>query len=164
MVGIVSSVQDIVRSEIQLAKVEISEIVERTRNAGVMLATGGILGLFGLGFLLLTAMFALEIVLPNWAAALIMGVLLMLGAATYERCKSTPKDNRNGEGDLRMDERTAQIVKDIAEERQRLGDNIAEFDRKVKNAVDWRSYFARNPWGMLGLAFGGGWLLSGLLR
>ncbi len=62
-----------------------------------------------------------------------------------------------------MDQRTAEIVKEIAEERQRLGDNIAQYDRKVKEAVEWRTYFARHPWAMLGFALGGGFLVSSLL-
>jgi len=61
-----------------------------------------------------------------------------------------------------MDERTGQIVGTILEERQRLGDNIAELERKVKDATTWRTYFARKPWTALGLALGGGFLLSAL--
>ena len=61
-----------------------------------------------------------------------------------------------------MDERTSQIVKDISEERQRLGDNIVELERRVRTAATWRRYFARQPWAMLGLALGGGLLLSAL--
>lgn len=45
-----------------------------------MLAGGGLLGIFAIGFVLLAAMFALEIVLPAWLAALIMGVLLSVSA------------------------------------------------------------------------------------
>jgi ElaB/YqjD/DUF883 family membrane-anchored ribosome-binding protein len=62
-----------------------------------------------------------------------------------------------------MDQRTAGIVKDIAEDRQRLGDNIAELERRLRRAADWRSYYARNPWTMLGVALGGGFLVAGIL-
>jgi len=61
-----------------------------------------------------------------------------------------------------MDERTSAIVKEISEERQRLGDNIAELERKVRTATTWQAYFARQPWAMIGLALGGGLLLSAL--
>lgn len=61
-----------------------------------------------------------------------------------------------------MDERTSQIVGEIAEERQRLGDNIAELERKVRDSTSWRLYFERKPWTALGLAVGGGFLLSAL--
>ena len=59
-----------------------------------------------------------------------------------------------------MDERTSQIVGEISEERQRLGDNIAELERKVRNSTSWRAYFERRPWTALGIAMGGGLLLS----
>lgn len=59
-----------------------------------------------------------------------------------------------------MDERTAQVVGEILEERQRLGDNIAELGQKIKEKASWRGYFARKPWTMLGIALGGGLLLS----
>jgi ElaB/YqjD/DUF883 family membrane-anchored ribosome-binding protein len=61
-----------------------------------------------------------------------------------------------------MDQRTGQIVSEILEERQRLGGNIAELEHKVR-AASWQSYFARKPWALLGLAVGGGFLLSALL-
>lgn len=62
-----------------------------------------------------------------------------------------------------MDERTSQIVEEIVEERQRLGDHIAELERKVRDSTSWRAYFERKPWTALGLAMGGGFLLSALL-
>lgn len=62
-----------------------------------------------------------------------------------------------------MDERTGQIVGTILEERQRLGDNIAELERKVREGTSWRAYFVRKPWTALALALGGGLLLSSLV-
>ncbi len=79
--GIVSNIQEIVRSEIQLAKVELTETGRAAGRAGMMLATGGVLAVFGLGFLLLCAMFALEMVVASWLAALIVGALLVICAA-----------------------------------------------------------------------------------
>jgi len=40
-----------------------------------------VFGLFGFGWILMTAMFALALVLPYWASALIVAVLLLLVAA-----------------------------------------------------------------------------------
>jgi Flp pilus assembly protein TadB len=98
-------------------------------------------------------MFGLEAILPNWLAALILGVLLVIcaaiGIAVGQRRLKTiraPRKTNNRQGELGMDQRTARIVKDIAEDRQRLGDNIAELERKLRQAADWRSYYARNPW------------------
>ncbi len=61
-----------------------------------------------------------------------------------------------------MDQRTSQIVGEIFEERQRLGDNIAELEQKVREATSWRGYFAKKPWMAIGLAVTGGLLLSAL--
>jgi len=62
-----------------------------------------------------------------------------------------------------MDERTGQIINDLLRERERLGDNIVELERKVKQKVSWRGYFAKKPWAVLALAAGGGFLVSRLL-
>lgn len=75
-----TSLQDIVRSEIKLAKIEVTDSIERLRSASAMLAGGGLLGIFAVAFILLAALFALEIVLPAWLAALVLGVLLLGGA------------------------------------------------------------------------------------
>ena len=40
-----------------------------------MLAAGAVLGLYALGFLLLAGVYALAMILPSWAAALIVCVL-----------------------------------------------------------------------------------------
>jgi len=62
-----------------------------------------------------------------------------------------------------MDERTGQIVEELLEERQRLGDSIAELERKIQQAASWRAYFERSPWLVLGIALGSGFLLSALI-
>jgi ElaB/YqjD/DUF883 family membrane-anchored ribosome-binding protein len=61
-----------------------------------------------------------------------------------------------------MDQRTSEIVEEIFEERQRLGDDMAELEQKVKEATNVRGYFARKPWIAIGLAVTGGLLLSAL--
>lgn len=61
-----------------------------------------------------------------------------------------------------MDERTSQIVGEIADQRQPLGDNIAELERKVRDSTSWRLYFERKPWTALGIVMAGGLLLSAL--
>jgi len=71
-----SALQEIVRSEIRLARIEMTQTARGMRASAVMLLSGGILAVFALGFLFLAAMFALEIALPNWLSALIVAVLL----------------------------------------------------------------------------------------
>jgi ElaB/YqjD/DUF883 family membrane-anchored ribosome-binding protein len=61
-----------------------------------------------------------------------------------------------------MDQRRAEIVKTIAVQRQRLGDDLTELERQVRKASDWRTYFAANTWTILGLAVGVGFLISGM--
>jgi hypothetical protein len=59
-----------------------------------------------------------------------------------------------------MGETPDQIERHIYEKRSELGENINELQQKVKTAVDWRAQFDQRPMTMLGLAFGGGLLLS----
>jgi len=62
-----------------------------------------------------------------------------------------------------MDAQSEQIVKDIQEKRDKLSDNLAELENRVRAAAEWRTYFNRNPWLMLGAALGGGLLLASIL-
>jgi hypothetical protein len=62
-----------------------------------------------------------------------------------------------------MGERTEQIEREIAQERDSLGRNLNELERRVKSAGDWRVQFDRHPMAMMGLAFGGGLILSAVL-
>ncbi|MGH9630902.1 MAG: hypothetical protein ACRD7E_21535 [Bryobacteraceae bacterium] len=62
-----------------------------------------------------------------------------------------------------MDQRSDQIVEHIEQERSRLGHNLEELEGRVKTATDWRTHFNRHPFVFLGLAMGGGILLSGVV-
>jgi len=61
-----------------------------------------------------------------------------------------------------MDPKSEQIVKHIQEKREALGDNLAELQTRVREAVNRRTYFSRNPWAMIGVSALGGYLLSSL--
>ena len=76
-----SSLQQIVRLEINLAKIEVSEAARRARGSSIVLAGGALLAVFALGFVLLAIMFALEFVVAAWLAALIVGVVLLIGGS-----------------------------------------------------------------------------------
>lgn len=70
-----NNIGEIVRSEFQLAKLEMRDAA---RNAIIPLrdaVMGAVFAMFGLGFLLLTVMFLLRIVMPEWLAALIVFVI-----------------------------------------------------------------------------------------
>jgi uncharacterized membrane protein YqjE len=77
---IATNIQEIVRSEIQLARVELTEEGRKFAVGARALAVGGVVALYGIGFVLLAALFALELVLPAWAAAIILGAVLLVGA------------------------------------------------------------------------------------
>jgi hypothetical protein len=61
-----------------------------------------------------------------------------------------------------MGEKTDEIEQHIREQRRELGRNIGELQQKVKDTVDWKAQFEQHPMAMLGIALGGGFLLSGL--
>ncbi len=78
-----ANVQEIIRSEVRLAKAEAKQEAAKAARAGVVLGGGIVFALFALGFLLWTAVYALWTVWPAWLAALVVGVFLAIigGAA-----------------------------------------------------------------------------------
>lgn len=104
-----ANVQDIIRSEVQLAKVELKEEVVKVKAAGIMLGVGAALGLFGLGFCLLAIVYGLMLVLPAWAAALITGVVLLVASGGALMAA------RAGFKKLRMPKKTMFTVKEDLE-------------------------------------------------
>jgi uncharacterized membrane protein YqjE len=99
MRDIMAHAQEIIRSEIKLARVETKEEAKKLMQAGVVGAAGGVLALLGLLFLCLTGMFALAIVMPMWGAALCMMALLFIAggallAAGRQRFKTVNMPER----------------------------------------------------------------------
>lgn len=78
--NIVRNLQEIMRSEVRLAKTEIGEEAAKAKASAVWLGAGAVTAMYAILFLLLTALFALSLVLPSWAAALIVGVTLSIVA------------------------------------------------------------------------------------
>ncbi|WP_435203144.1 phage holin family protein [Janibacter sp. GS2] len=71
----------LIRDEMRLAQAEFSA---KAKHAGVgvgMFGAGGLLAFFGAAALVATAILALALVLPAWAAALIVGAVLLMAAA-----------------------------------------------------------------------------------
>src|SRR5487761_1135100 len=79
--NIVANVQDIVRSEVRLAKTEIKEEATQAARASGVLAGGVALALYAAGFFFLTIVYALSIVLAPWLAALLVTAFLTFAAA-----------------------------------------------------------------------------------
>lgn len=78
--SILENAQEIFRDEIRLAKVELREDLMRAARAAAMLVAGAVLGLFAFGMLLFTATWALDRILPLWAAAGIVATVVALCA------------------------------------------------------------------------------------
>jgi uncharacterized membrane protein YqjE len=77
---IIRNIQDIVRSEVRLAKTEVREEVSKARDASVLIGVGALSGTFSAFFVLFSIVYALSRVVPDWAAALIVGVVLAITA------------------------------------------------------------------------------------
>jgi uncharacterized membrane protein YqjE len=79
---IIRNVQEIVRSEVRLAKTELREEAEKAKTPTLLVGAGAVATMFAISFLLLTIVYALARVMPNWAAALIVAAALGVVAST----------------------------------------------------------------------------------
>lgn len=78
-----TDVSSLLRSELELAKIEVASDVKNAGKGAGMFVAAGVLGLYAFGLLLLGAVWGLEALfgLPLWAGFLIvMGVLLIIAA------------------------------------------------------------------------------------
>ena len=73
-------VSTLVRDELALARVEMTEKGKRAGKGAGLLGGGGVLALYGLAALLFTIGALLALVMPPWAAALIVTVVLFAAA------------------------------------------------------------------------------------
>jgi len=76
--GILDNLQELVRSEVALAKREVADDIQRGKGAIAMLVAGAAVALIGFHFLLWTAVYALALRLPIWAATAIVGALFVV--------------------------------------------------------------------------------------
>jgi uncharacterized membrane protein YqjE len=96
---IIRNLQDIVRSEVRLARTEIREEAGKTKSSALLISAGAVTTLFALLFLLFTIVYALSLVMPSWAAALIVGsvlavfaaLLLMAGVRRFKKIHPVPE-------------------------------------------------------------------------
>ena len=73
---IVGDVQDIVRSEVRLAKAELGNELTKVKAAAPLMLVGVASGLLAGLFLAWTAFYALALVIPKWGAALCVAFVL----------------------------------------------------------------------------------------
>jgi hypothetical protein len=96
---ILHNVQEIVRSEVRLAKAEIGEEAVKAKSSAALLGGGAVAALYAILFLLLVIVYALALIMPNWAAALIVGaalavaatLMLTAGAKRFKQIHPTPE-------------------------------------------------------------------------
>src|SRR5918995_1979582 len=96
---VLTNIQDIVRAEVRLAKAELGEELNRARSGGLLIGVGAVAAIFSTLFLLLACVYALSLVVPNWAAALIVAaavgvvaaVTLGLGLQRLKTIQAAPK-------------------------------------------------------------------------
>lgn len=73
---IVRNLQDLIRSEVRLAKAEVRQEAREAATSVVWLAAGGVGALSAWMLVLWAAVYGLADVMPLWAAALLIGLVL----------------------------------------------------------------------------------------
>lgn len=99
----------LLRQEVALAKKEFQEALAQAVGGAISLAVGGVLATVGLIAILTSVILALALIMPHWAAALLVGaifvilgvIFVMLGINRLKKLKLIP-------------ERTTQTLKDDA--------------------------------------------------
>lgn len=95
----VDGARTLVRKHVELARIEMTEAVSvRAKGVGMM-AAAAVLGLFAVGFAAASGSAALDLVLPAWAAHLIVsavfmaiaGALVLAGRRAIRTAPSTPE-------------------------------------------------------------------------
>ena len=107
---IVRNLQEIVRSEIRLAKTEVRDEASKAMSSTKLVAAGAASGFFGAFFGLLALVYALMLVMPGWMAALAVailcgisgGLLVASGVKRFNQVHLTPQ-------------RTVEVIKEGAE-------------------------------------------------
>jgi hypothetical protein len=78
--SVVNGAGELLRKHVELARIEAAEAVaERAKGTGMM-AAAGVFGVFALAFVAAAGSSALDIILPTWAAQLIVAGVFVLGA------------------------------------------------------------------------------------
>jgi uncharacterized membrane protein YqjE len=83
--SLATDLQDLVRGEIKLARAELDQKLDRILMAAIWLLGGALVGFAGLVVILQGAAAALALVLPTWAASLIVGVVIVIVGAIFAR-------------------------------------------------------------------------------
>ncbi len=108
--GVMRDVGEVVRGEVRLAKAEMNEKFRKAGKAGGFYGGAALCGIMGFAALVFAAIAGLTILVAMWAAALIVGFLLLcIAGAMYMGGRSRLKDVTP------VPERTVQTLKDDVE-------------------------------------------------
>jgi hypothetical protein len=76
--GAIGNIQEIIRSEFQLAKAEIGAAIQKISGPATMVGVGIGISLYAIGFILLAIVYKLSTLMEAWLAALLVGGALAL--------------------------------------------------------------------------------------
>ena len=83
--GLAGDVQDLVRGEIALARSELDQKLQRVILAAIWLLGGALVGFAGLVVVIEGVSAALALVIPTWAAALIVGMIIIVVGGLFAK-------------------------------------------------------------------------------
>lgn len=83
--SLATDIQDLVRGEVKLARAELDQKLDRVLMAAIWLVGGALVAFAGLVVVLQGGAAALALVLPTWAASLIVGVVIVIIGALFAR-------------------------------------------------------------------------------
>ncbi len=126
---IIGSIQEIIRSELRLARSELREKVIAGGKAAVLVTAGAVFVFYSFAFVLVAIYNALAIVLPYWLAAVIIfaglgiaaGIMISVGMKRLRRIRPTP-------------ERTMMTTRETVET---VTTNAQDTVQTVKEEVQW---------------------------
>lgn len=102
-------IQELVRGEVRLARSELDQKLDRVIMAAIWLLGGALVGFAGLVVILQGVAAALALVLPTWAASLIVGVLIVVVGALFARSGLSMLSLKS----LTPDRMTSSLQKDV---------------------------------------------------
>ena len=102
----------LIRDEMRLAQAEFSAKAKHAGTGVGMFGAGGLLAFFGVATLIATAVLALALVVPAWAAALIVAVVLLIAAGVVSLLG---KKQVEQVGPLKPERAMASVQRDVTE-------------------------------------------------
>ena len=169
--NVATDIQDLVRGEVRLARLELDQKLDRVIMAAIWLLGGALVAFAGVVVILEGGAAALALVLPQWAASVIVGLAIVIIGALFARYRARhafpqnsdarPDGCKLGKGCPRREGahlmsdtgNPARIERDLDETRSRLGTHLSELqDRLSPGQIldDLMGYFRSSE----GAAFG----------